>query len=137
MTTVPDVRCVPVLDQVDRLPHAEAKTASQNGNGQARSGQHRAHMRGHVVRTLDRMGIGDVAGRQTVKHRRKVRANIRVGVFLNRERCGGVEAGERDEPALEPGLREYARYRLRQIDEAGSRGRDPQTCRDLPSDGSG
>lgn len=78
---------VAMFPEVDALPGAEGETAIDDGNRQRIRCQHRAGVRGHVVRPLGVVAVGRVGvGCQPCEQGFQIDAYRRVGVFAQDER---------------------------------------------------
>ena len=83
-----------MLDEVDRLPGAERQPRVQHRNLKRHRGQHRADMRGHVVRAFGVVDPAAVLGRQPIQRGGEIDPHRRIGIFLNRQRRRRVAAEE-------------------------------------------
>ena len=81
----------PVLKNVQPLPHPQRQPARNHRNREARMGQRGAYMRSHVIGTLHGMPECFALFRdQPLEEVPKVKRDVRIGVFLNHQRAGGV-----------------------------------------------
>ncbi len=87
----PLMRCRAMLPQIDALPRAQIGTAVYDRHAHLGLGKHRAHVRGHVVRTFRTMRKHRVSIRAESCHKRlQVMPHRRVGVFTQDQRGAGV-----------------------------------------------
>ena len=73
-----------MLDQVDRLPRAQRKFASEDRDMQRCRRQHGLDVRGHVIEAFGIVAPSGVLGRQPVERCRQILEHRRIGVFLYR-----------------------------------------------------
>ena len=83
-------RGIAVFAQVDTLPSAQRQLSLADWNGNARPEHRRFDVSWHVVGTLDRVNVRQRFGNGVVHRRFKVGSYVRIGVFVDRQRCAGV-----------------------------------------------
>ena len=86
-----------IRDRVDALPCAEVEPALCDGYRQLDARERRFGMRRHVVVAFERVDVvGFALADQPVEDGREVRADVGIGVFVDRKTCG--EMCIRDRP---------------------------------------
>lgn len=110
-----------MFPQVNSLPGPQRQPATHDGNGEINSGEHAPDMGGHIVLALGgmdekRVAVGHKAGKEFFQ----VTPNVRVGVFLNEQRGGGVADVERQEAIVEVVLRHPGRGVVGEFVEAAA-----------------
>jgi hypothetical protein len=94
------VRGGTMLKQIYSLPSSKDQPPRDNGNGQLRWQKRGSYMRRHVVGTFTSMNVARVIlGRDLCKKSFEIGTNIGVGIFLNKQRGGGVAAENRQKTA--------------------------------------
>jgi len=120
------MRGVAMLPEKDALPGAERQPTVADRDRQADGKMRRLDMGGHVVRAFGAVAqIGHVgrigAGDQPVDPRQQIPAHVRIGVFLNDQRTGGVAHEQRRHAA---GIGQPARHAVGDVCQAGTVGAD-------------
>src|SRR5206468_1493256 len=80
------VTAVPVLDEIDALPLSEPHRPVRHRDMQRDTGEHRLHMRGHVVWALDIMDPAGVNGREAISGVTQVIEDRRRSISTSRRR---------------------------------------------------
>ena len=95
----------PMLPEIDGLPSAEQQSPIAKRQGEGGAGQGRADVGGHVIGALVVVAIGSqitpatdrshpLLGHQGLEVGGQIHQNPGVGVLVDRERAGGVQAGQ-------------------------------------------
>src|ERR1700742_1270897 len=123
---------VAVLAEVDPLPRPERQPAVRHGDRQRAPGERRLHVRGHVVRALQRVRpVRRVLRHGPVEPGREVAQHVRRRVLVQRQRGRGVaHEHRRDADGHRAQLRHRLRHLMRDEVEAARPRREP----DLPLD---
>ena len=89
------------LAEINPLPGAEVEPAAGHGNGEFDARECRFGMCGHVVVAFERVDVvGFALADQPVEDGREVRADVGIGVFVDRKTCGGVFDEEMHQPGV-------------------------------------
>lgn len=87
--------------EIDTLPHAEVEPAPGDGDRQSYACERRFGMRRHVVVAFERVDVvGFAFADQPVEDGFEVRADVGIGVFVDRKSCGGVFYEEMHQPGV-------------------------------------
>ena len=103
------VRAAAVLEDVDALPGSERGATLANGDGELSLGEGGSDVSRHVVGTFHGVSVEAVVfGDEAAEEGFEIADDVRVGVFLDEQRGGGVaeEDGEQaflDVEAIDPG----------------------------------
>jgi len=84
------VPVVPVFKHIDPLPRAQREAAALKWNRELGLCQGSLDMCRHVVGSLGSMPIRAVKGRYSAEKILQVTTDIRIGIFLDGQRCRGV-----------------------------------------------
>ena len=95
------MRVMAMFPNINALPGAEGRLATNDGNAEVHRGQRRANVRRHVVLALARVLKQRVAiGNQPRKKSLQIAAHFRVGIFLDQQRRGGMAQVQREQAIL-------------------------------------
>jgi hypothetical protein len=110
-----------VFPQVNSLPGAEREPAGVQRQGKVHGGQRGADVRGHVVSALGGMAEQRVAVRHEPRKKCvEVEPHIRIGVFLNQQRGGGVAQMQRQQTVAEFVFRNPLFHRVGELHQPAS-----------------
>ncbi len=76
--------------QIDTLPSAKTQSSGFDGYGAGAPQERRLNMCGHIVGPFARVPIGKRLGRDRGQAVFQIKWYIAVGIFIDRERGGGV-----------------------------------------------
>jgi hypothetical protein len=117
-----------VFEDIEALPGAQHHAAVLERDRQLGLGQRRADMGRHVVRSLVGMAIERVALRhQPAEIGDQVALHIRIGIFLNDQRGGGMAAEHGEKPVAQAGRAQPADDPVGDVGQVAAAGLDGQS----------
>lgn len=104
------MRARTMLEDIDALPRPERHPTVVDRDRQLRQGERGADVGGHVVWPFNGVPVKSVVlRRETAEELIEIVHNVRIGVFLHRQRCGRVLDKQGEETGLHILHREPAR----------------------------
>ena len=80
-----------MFEHVQVLPGTQRHSSADHRNGKTRLRERGTDVRGHIIVALRRVPIPGISlRREPFKEIAQIEYNVRVGILLNQQRCGGV-----------------------------------------------
>ena len=116
-----------VLPNIDPLPGAQCQAAASNGNREVHGSKGGTHVSGHVILALSSMHEQWIAiTHETGKKTFQIAAHVRVGIFLDEQRGGGMAEVQCDQAVLETAVSDPTGDLVGEFIQTAAAGTDPK-----------
>jgi len=90
-----------MLAQINPLPSSHVQASISHWNADAAAHHRCFHVSGHVIGTFQSVNIGKRFRHRVIHRRFEINSHVRIGVFVDRQRCTGVPDKNVQQPNLD------------------------------------